>query len=180
MSRSFELVRGKLAEAEFFLDRMASCGANVFEFRCYFSAFVSAARSVTFSLQAVMSDVGGFKEWYVKKREQLGEEPLARLFVQMRNEVLKTGDTSINAGVMRADADGKAAVRYYFTGLEPEDDRGLAGSDVMTSARSYLALVDKVVEESLQRFAYVLDEDVYFSEEGLRLRSQTGKYTVYW
>lgn len=173
MSRTFELVRGKLAEAEFFLSRMESSGTNVFEFRCYFSAFVSAARSVTFSLQAAMSDTDGFEEWYAEKREQLGRQPLARFFLGMRNEVLKTGDTSVNVGVMRVDVDGRPAVRHYFTGLNPEDDLALAGSDVMTAAKSYLELVGQVVVECLKRFAYVVDEDVYFSEEGLKSRGQT-------
>ena len=75
--RSFELVESKLVEANFFLEKLA----NVKGFdaaRFYFSAFVSAARTVTFALQAVMKSVEGFAEWYSKEQDSLKADPTAR------------------------------------------------------------------------------------------------------
>ncbi len=63
-NRSFDLVDLKVAEAEFFLKRLRRTRRDFFAVQCHFSAFVSAARSVTYSLQAVLSDRPGFKEWY--------------------------------------------------------------------------------------------------------------------
>ena len=59
MSRSFGLVDDKLAEAAFFFERLEST-QNMFEARCYLSAFASASRSVTFAMQASLVGVEGF------------------------------------------------------------------------------------------------------------------------
>ena len=64
MDRHFGLVDAKVAEANFFLQQLAGSEANFFTARCYFSPFLSSARSITFALQAVMSGVDGFLEWY--------------------------------------------------------------------------------------------------------------------
>lgn len=173
MGSSFELVKGKLAEAEFFLEKMASAGTNVFEFRCYFSAFVSAARSVTFALMASMSNIEGFPEWYATKQRQLNAHPLARFFVARRNEVQKLGDTRINAGVMRASTDGKPMMKFYFSNYDPEDEFKPIESDVVTAAAEYLDMVARVVSGCFEKFGYLLNEDVYFSSEGLRRRNQS-------
>ncbi|MGA2207716.1 MAG: hypothetical protein ABSG10_13395, partial [Terracidiphilus sp.] len=60
MSQSFGIVEEKLREAEFFLDALHAAPRSSFEARCLFSAFVSAARSVTLALQATMKDIDGF------------------------------------------------------------------------------------------------------------------------
>ena len=71
MSRSFSLVDSKVAEAAFFLEKIADCGYETLEMRCYLSAFVSAARTVTFSLQSVLRNVDGFDEWYRSHQQAL-------------------------------------------------------------------------------------------------------------
>ena len=50
--RSFSPVDEKLEEADFFLEGMAASEKSWLRTRFLFSAFVSAARSVTFALQA--------------------------------------------------------------------------------------------------------------------------------
>jgi hypothetical protein len=69
------------------------------QFEFYLSAFVSAARSVTFALQAVMSKYPGFGEWYPSRRDHLAQSALARFFVTLRNHAQKVGTLPIQGGV---------------------------------------------------------------------------------
>jgi len=171
--RSFDLVEDKLAEAEFFLQKMASAGPNVFEVRCYFSAFASAARSVTFTLQAVMSDVDGFVEWYAVKQEAIKRDALARFFVERRNESQKVGDTRINQGTFYYDEHGNAVARHFFAKAGPSDPFTSVEADVVTAAARYVDLLRPLVADCHERFAWDLDPDLFFTEEGLRSRGLT-------
>ena len=60
--RSFSLVDHKVAEAEFFLQKLGDRGFNLFFLQCFVAAFVASARSITFSLQAVLGGTEGFAE----------------------------------------------------------------------------------------------------------------------
>jgi|GEM_PF-3631635 len=44
MARSFSLVDQKLAEADFFLEKLKEAGFDFFAVRCYASVFTTAAR----------------------------------------------------------------------------------------------------------------------------------------
>jgi len=79
-NRSFSLVDHKVSEAEFFLNQLSDCGFNHFELQCFVSAFISSARSITFSLQAVLRDLDGFQTWYRRKQEVLRNNPNFRFF----------------------------------------------------------------------------------------------------
>jgi len=70
MTSSFGVVENKLREAEFFLDQLRDASRLSFEADCYFSAFVSAARSVTFAMQASLKGVPGFRDWYGSAQER--------------------------------------------------------------------------------------------------------------
>ena|SRR5215207_5807717 len=77
MPRSFGLVDDKVLEADFFLNQLAAAGLNFFAARCYFSAFVSSARTVTFALQASMTGIDGFDTWYAAQQSALRMNVLA-------------------------------------------------------------------------------------------------------
>lgn len=64
MAHSFGIVEDKLREAEFFLGHLRRSSHLSFDGRCFFSAFVSAARSVTLAMQASLKGVGDFDQWY--------------------------------------------------------------------------------------------------------------------
>jgi len=91
MSQSFGIVEEKLREAEFFLDELCKTNRRSFQAQCFFSAFASAARSVTLALQATMSDVDGFSDWYEQAQARLKLDPLARFFVEIRNDSIHKG-----------------------------------------------------------------------------------------
>ncbi len=85
------LARDKLREAEFFLDKLS--GRTGRDFRYYLSAFLSAARSVTWVLQAELRPkfAAEFDEWYEPYQQSLGRDRTARLVKHTRNALLKRG-----------------------------------------------------------------------------------------
>ncbi len=96
---TFDTVDHKIAEVEFFLRRLLH--PSSFEFNCYFSAYLSAARSVTLALQRFL-DIDGMREWYEQRRETLKDDPLARTFKILRDDHVH-GDRYPASGSWRYD-----------------------------------------------------------------------------
>ena len=82
---TWDTVDGKLAEAEFFLQRMATARHDTFEFGCYLSAFLSAARTATLAMQR-FSHAPGLDEGYQPHQERLKADSLAKFMLEARNE----------------------------------------------------------------------------------------------
>jgi len=59
------------------------------QFRAYFNAFVTSARSVTNIMQKEFADKKGFQEWYTEKQKIMRENGNFTLFKHLRNESLK-------------------------------------------------------------------------------------------
>lgn len=85
------IVSAKIGEADYFLKELKSTNSSEDKFNYIFSAFVSALRSITFSLQYVMSKYPGFDIWYTTQQEKLRKSSLAKAFVEFRNQAQKTG-----------------------------------------------------------------------------------------
>ncbi len=96
MSKSFGIVERKVFEAEFFLNKLNESLYLSFEAECYFSAFLSASRSVTFAMQTCMSGVPEFKEWYKDAQNTLKTDDLARFFIDARNSVVHGDENPLN------------------------------------------------------------------------------------
>lgn len=80
--------RRKLNEARYFLSMMERTkGEEAFFYNL--SAFLSAARSVTFVLQKEFNDGSEFVKWYADEREGMRKNPLFELIRDARNFVLK-------------------------------------------------------------------------------------------
>ena len=83
----------KYDEAEYFLEMMKENIEDRQKFRYNLSAFVSAARSVTFVLQKEFSKNPEFDEWYSKKQMQMKRDNLFIFLKEKRNYVLKMEGT---------------------------------------------------------------------------------------
>jgi hypothetical protein len=79
----------KYNEAEYFLGMMKENDEDRQRFKYNLSAFLSAARSVTFVLQKESSKNPEFKEWYSKKQKWMKGDAVFKFFVGKRNYVLK-------------------------------------------------------------------------------------------
>lgn len=168
MGKSFGLVDEKLAEANFFLEKINESGLNFFSARCFFSAFLSSARSVTFALQFTMNDVSEFEEWYAKKQQILKQNVNAKFFHEARNESQHTGVNHIVAGSFRSLANGEKEVKYYFESGIFDVARIVPKTDVFSSCLDYMKLLVEIVWECYQEFGHIIDPARYYTIENMR------------
>jgi hypothetical protein len=96
MGRSFDNVDFKVAESEYVLEKLRARGCTRPEIDFLLSAYAAAARSITFTMNAVLGEIEGFGEWYAVRQARLRADPLARYFVELRNHTQKTGAQVVN------------------------------------------------------------------------------------
>lgn len=162
-SRGFHLVADKIGEADYFLGKMKQESGACDEFRYLFSAFVSAARSVTFSLQAVMSKYPGFDEWYALRQQRLKDSRLVRFFVDVRNHLQKVGGVPVYfSGSM---VEGR--VEYFQEFGPTKEIPEVPSGDVVANSESYFRLLLDVINELYRDFAVYVDPREIFTPEGL-------------
>lgn len=165
MAKPFGLVDEKLAEADFFLNKLSDERCGPFEARCYFSAFVAAARSVTFALQSAMGDTPGFMEWYEEKRAQLKADPLARFFHQARTDSQHIGLNPVNAGYSSA-AGGR---RYFFSNTgDGKSEPNVPQEDVASASRKYMRTIVRLIQDCYRDWGRVMDPDQYYTMDNLK------------
>ena len=122
---------------------MKQCGFDLFEFTCYFSAFVSLARSFTWSIKKHMSGMDGFDDFWVELMSGNLNNETARKFVQIRNFIEKEADNKIIGGT-KWKAGGRTKTKYFF-----EDS---TNKDVLTWCLEYFDMLEKVKNLIVKRF----------------------------
>jgi hypothetical protein len=80
MPHSISIVEYKVQQAHFFLEQLELSELNFFAAQCFTDAFASACRSITFSMQAVINDVPGFKDWYSPRMGSLKQDRISAFF----------------------------------------------------------------------------------------------------
>ena len=168
MSRSFGIVDAKVAEASFFLRRLAEAGTNFFEARCYFSAFVSSARSITFAIQAAIDDVPGFKEWYAEAQAALRSDDTARFFNEARVLDQHVGINLVRGGSMRHEPDGTLGITHHFA--SDSTKAPAPETDVITACRRYLTALVALVFSCYCRFGDLIDPHEYYTAKAFARR----------
>lgn len=91
MGKRANLTRRKLEEAEFFLGQLRPNYNKERKFDFYLSAFISAARSVTWVMKAEYAKVPGWKEWRETHKSDSDEARLFKGTTAVRNRTQKTG-----------------------------------------------------------------------------------------
>jgi hypothetical protein len=133
-SRGFWIVAGKVGEADFFLEKLQESQGMYREFEYMLSAYVSAARSITFALQAVMSHYPDFSEWYKPHQEVLKKNDLAKYFVSLRNHLQKVGSTPLyHSGFMH-----NGVLEFNQSFIPIDDLKDSPKGDVIALAEQYL------------------------------------------
>ena len=163
MSRSFGLVDYKVLEAEYFLDQLIACSGalSISGAQYNASAFAAAARSITFAMQASMSDADGFRTWWTARQTELRAEPLARFFNDFRRVTQHIGLSVVNAGSAR---DGRAT--YYF---QPCGDLPhVPSQDVEAACEEYFGRILDLVYRCYVDFRPLVDGQAYFTESNFR------------
>lgn len=164
-SRGFYLVTQKVAEADFFIEKMKNCGLLDSNFKHYLSAFSSAARSITFCLQYSMEDYPGFAEWYPTQQEILKDDRLAKFFVKIRNESQKRGVIWIEeSGV--GDKNGWTIFRKFTNGPN-SDIKEIPPGEIINLCVEYFCSILIVLEKFYRDFDVYVDPRVLFTQRGL-------------
>lgn len=162
--RNFGLVDEKLAEADFFLDKLASAGPGLWPSRFYFSAFVSSARSITFALQAVMSHFPEFSEWYEQQREILKTDPVCIFFLKTRTEIQHVGINQLSGGSIARRTDGSIDIKYYFNA----SNENAPDKDVVTACKEYLIVLTKIIALCYLKFGKLIDPFEYYTLDNMK------------
>jgi hypothetical protein len=179
MAQSFGVVEDKLHEAEFFLDQLRVSSRLSFDAQCYFSAFVSAARSVTWVLQATMSGIPGFESWYEVAQAKLKADPLAPFFVEIRNRSEKRGLNPLDQVTLdhlREDLfqQMRQHKRSHVLVLPDAHSKGSTVlADAVQASTLYFTSLVNVVFECHDRFRFVVDPQWYFTQDNFSAMGKT-------
>lgn len=180
MSESFGIVETKLLEADFFYKKLRSASPLGFDANCYFSAFVSAARSVTFALQVSLKGIDEFSDWYEAKRTELKADDLARYFVGLRNDIIHKGEKPLNQVPIEYLRDflsirlgKKTTTRGPFLILpNPSIEEALL-VDAVDASKNYLVSLISVVFDCYDNFRTIVDSKWYFTEENFEANGKS-------
>lgn len=178
MSRSFQVVEDKIEETEFFLDKLHFESADFaqFNFRAayfYLSAFLSAARSITFCLQASLNDVEGFESWYQEQQNKLKDNELARFFLEARNLSQKVGYYPLGGGRMRKDENGIHHVELYFEPLNEEGLKFIPETDVVSACKTQFTQLLEIAVSCYNNFGKIIDPEKYYTVENMTEKGMT-------
>jgi hypothetical protein len=169
--RSFSIVDYKTQQAEFFLQKIQEAHHDFFAAQCFTDAFVSAARSITFSLQSVCKEIPGFENWYSEKQKILKADRLAEFCNKYRTASIHIGDTAIRGGTSKRDANGQVRVTYFF--IETPDIPNPPTDDVYSACRNYFSALLQIILEAYRQFAPFIDDRWYFTAENFQKLGKT-------
>jgi hypothetical protein len=179
MAHSFGVVEDKLREAEFFLERLRVSSWLSFEARCYFSAFVSAARSVTLALQASLRGVAGFDTWYEEAQRQLKTHPLAPYFVEIRNHVIHTGINPLNQVTLEHLREhlsrqfNQHRRSHVLVLPHAQNDQATVLVDAVQASTLYFISLVGVIFECYRQFKEVVDARWHYTQQNFEAMGKT-------
>lgn len=159
----FWLIDGKLRESDFFLEKLRTA-PDLDAARYYFSAFLSAARSVTFALQKCLGGLAHFDAWYEDRQRELKDHPIAAYFKGIRDQVIHEGLNPLERHVRGVG--GIIRSNFYLVEGAPEQD-------VVVAGRSYMAILVRIAAEAYERFWTSIDLPATLTLEDLAARGQT-------
>jgi len=174
MQRSISIIEYKVRQAHFFLEKIAQAGLDFFAAQCFVDAFVIATRSITFSMQAVISGVPEFDKWYEGKQAILKKDTISQFFNKYRTVSTHIGDTVVRSGSVGRDASGRRIAEYYFTPIPDLPD--IPGQDVLSVCKHHFKMLLELVFDLFVAFRYQIDERWYYTRENFRRLGKTIEY----
>lgn len=158
MDKTFDTVDLKIAEAEFFLRKMAECKFDFAEFGFYFSAFLSASRTVTFALQQ-FNHLEGFEKWYIPHREALKADSTAKFFLNTRNSHLHGGGYPVRGGAI-----SNGVHTFHFLDYK-HNEFNISDDDVLSISRHFFLMLLEIVYDCYVHLGTQIDPQQYFTKE---------------
>ncbi len=159
------IVSHKIGEADYFLDELKLTHPHESKFNYIFSAYVSALRSITFTLQYVMTKYPGFDDWYKLRQDKLRSSKLAKAFVEFRNQAQKTGIIPIAPERSLFEGIFYTTTQFYIpTNSELKE---VPDGNVIELSEKCLVEVLTIVAECYKDFDIYIDPRVLFTERGI-------------
>jgi hypothetical protein len=154
---TWDTVDGKIAEAELFLRLMANEASDTFEFGCYLSAYLSAARTATLAMQH-FAHIPGCSPWYESQQTKLKVNALAKFMLNVRNEHVHGGPYPIANGVIQ-----HGQCEYYFSRLKTAEMP--PSDDILTACREHLVTLLEVALDAYRQLGVHIDPQQHFTKE---------------
>ncbi len=159
------IVSHKIGEADYFLEELKLAHPYEPKFNYIFSAYVSALRSITFTLQFVMTKYPGFDAWYKLRQEKLRSSKLAKAFVEFRNQAQKTGIIPIAPEQSLFEGIFYTTTQFYIpTNSELKE---VPDGNVIELSEKCLIEVLTIVAECYKDFDIYIDPRILFTERGI-------------
>jgi len=160
------IVSHKIGEADYFLNQLKKTHSWNDEYNYIFSAFVSALRSITFTLQYVMKKYPNFDEWYKIRQDKLRESQVAKSFVEFRNQAQKTGIIPIAKQNSYSDGIFYDSTQFYIP--TNSEIKNIPSGNVVELSEKCLTEVLEIVAECYKDFDVYIDPRVLFTERALK------------
>lgn len=151
---TFDVVDHKVAEAEFFL-RMLFSNSCGFEFNCFLSAYLGAARTVTLALQR-FGHIPGFDDWYKPHRDKLKADPVSKAFLELRNDYIHGGMYPVSGNWRK---EGRSI--FFLHGKGGKHEIG----DLAVAARHHFLVLLAVVYDCYVVLGVHIDPQQYYTAE---------------
>jgi len=159
------IVSHKIGEADYFLQELKLTHPYEPKFNYIFSAYVSALRSITFTLQYVMTKYPDFDVWYKLRQDKLRSSKLARAFVEFRNQAQKTGIVPIAPERSLFEGIFYTTTQFYIpTNSELKE---VPDGNVIELSEKCLIEVLTIVAECYNDYDIYIDPRVLFTERGI-------------
>lgn len=159
----FWLIDGKLRESDFFLEKLRAA-PGLEDARYYFSAFLSAARSVMYALQKCLGGLAHSDGWYEERQRELKDHAVATYFKEIRDQVIHEGLNPLEREVRGVG--GFYGVTFLLVEDAPQRDVVVAGT-------AYMAILVRIAGEAYMRFWTSIDLPANFTPEDLAAQGQT-------
>lgn len=165
MDHTFDTVDEKVAEAEFFLQQMSEMHLDMFAFKCYLSAYLSASRTTTLALQQ-FKHLPGFDIWYAPHQERLKLDPLAKFLLDMRNSHVHGGPNPVSGGMFH-----KGEARYFFS--QRQDQTHTPLDDVLSKCRRHFITLLQIVHDCYVKLGVYVDPQQHYTKEHFAAQGRT-------
>lgn len=152
MSVNTEQIGFKALEADFFLRKMHAATADLFEFRCYVSAFVSAVRGVAVAMDTTLGQHPGYPAWRAEWQRRLDGNRVARFFAGMSVATQRIGHTPVHLDRSRWVRFGLWETKHHFVAAEPGGAEPTLDLEVMEACTEYLTLWATMVLDCYEHF----------------------------
>ena len=150
---TWDTVDHKVAEAEFFLARLFM--SSGFAFNCYFSAYLSASRTVTLAIQR-FSHIPGLVGWYERHRSRLKTDALAKTFMELRNEHVHGGKYPVSG----TQSGHGRSVKFLR-----DKESGVTIDDLATTAREHFLSLLEIVYDAYVVLGVHIDPQQHYMRE---------------